>query len=693
MKKLLLLIFLLLAAQVLAERLPVDKMTMAPIAAQKTLDGDPGSAWTSDVPQAPGMALTVDCLRPLVLHRVVVRTGADTMGLARGLAVETSADGKAWTTAAETQTLHEPDLDLRFNPVRARHLRLRLTESAGYPWTVAEIELYGLPQAAGGPEIAIVLPDNAAEPLHWAARELQYYLTETTGRSAAVGPAVTRANPVFTLSDAPTAAERKQLEPLSDEGYLITRSGPQVRIVALSPRGVLYGCYEILDRLGVKWLDPTPEGEVVPRGAKLDLGYLPVAAKPAFYSRHTNGWSFSQMPRGWILWFVRNRLNYPGQADWWYGKLDRYLGQMPARGRHLYGHYPHSFARTLPAHLFETHPEMFPLRDGQRVPYKSASGGLQFCTTAPGTIDYVTNHVINTLKARPDQLYSLCPNDGGIWCECPDCLKLDEPVSPETYSDSRENARSVSDRFFTFMSTVCQQVEKALPGRQILTIAYSNFDAPPLRIEKMPDNLLIDVCQYGCSVHGVHECEKNEEMKRRLLGWAAKSDHIGVYDYIFDQMRVQKLPLPYCRAIAGELKWLADNNIRAFSTEGARSRDAWLYSPWAYWTLARCLWNTDRDPLKLQEEFFTAYYQEAAKPMLAYYRAMEDYAYDTPVHWGSYNNVPTAEKFSPELIARLRGQLAEAAAAAKQPVIEQRVARQVEAIDFVEEYIKQNPEQ
>lgn len=686
-----LLTVLLLTATAHAERLATDGWRVEPEAARAVLDGDGHTAWTSAGPQAPGLAVTFDRGRPVLVHRVALRTGDALSGFARGLAVEVSDDGRTWTTAAAVETLNEPDLDLRFNPVVGRWLRLRLTASAGTPWSLAEAAFYGSPDPnALDRETVIALPDEPTPPARWAAEELRYYLGEATGRFPTVqAGGAARGKLVFVLGPTPTAAEATKLKSLGEEGTLITRVGSQVRLVGGSPRGLLYGCYELLDRLGVKWLDPTPAGEFIPRGAKLDLSALPVAAGPSFTWRHCNGWSFDQMPRAWVLWTVRNRINCIGQAAGWYAHLDRYLGATPARGRYLYGHYPHSFARTLPGSLFKDHPEMFPERGGRRVPYDSVpGGGLQFCTTSPATQDYVVNHIVQVLKARPDDLYSLCPNDGGVWCECAECLKLDEPVLPETYSDGRPDARSVSDRFFGFLDQVCRRVDQALPGRRILTIAYSNFDQPPRRIERLPDNLSVDVCQYGCSSHGVNECERNAEMKRRLEEWARKCADVGVYDYTFDQMKVQKLPLPYCRAINEELRWLAGIGIRAYSTEGAGSGAGWLYSPWAYWVMARSLWNTGPSAASLTEQFFTAYYQEAAAPMRAYYQAMEDHAYRQNVCWGSYNNVPTADKFPPELLATLRRHLDSATAAARQPLIRERVARQVEAIDFCEEYLK-----
>lgn len=684
------LLLLLLAATAWAERLVPQGWTVDPVGAAVVLDGEPATAWQSTEPQSPDLSLTLDLGKPLLLHRVVLRTVANLSGFARGLEVQVGDSLALLRPVVATETLNEPDLDLRFNPVVGRICRLQLTASAGYPWAVAEIELYGsYDPAALDTATAIALPDPPTPQALWAAEELRYYLGEATGRFPSVrrGGAA-RTERIIALNPRPTADELRELQDLGDEGYVINQSGGFVRVIGASPRGLLYGCYEILDRLGVKWLDPTPEGEYIPRGVALDLSYLPLAVKPAFTWRHLNGWQFASMPRRWVLWTVRNRINFVGQSDWWFGKLERYLGRLPERGSYLYGYYPHSFSRVLPASLFGEHPEMFPMVDGKRVPYDAVpGGGLQFCTTSPETLDYVARRVTETLRARPGDVFPLCPNDGGVWCECSDCQALDEPAEPEVYSDGR-HSRNVSDRFFTFMDEVCRRVAAELPERKVLTIAYSNFDQPPRRLERLPDNLLVDVCQYGCSSHGVNECTENAEMKRRLEEWTRKCAHVGVYDYVFDQMQVQKLPLPYCRAINSELRWLSEQGIRAYSTEGFGSAEGWLYSPWAYWVMARSLWDTSAPWAAQEEAFFRAYYAEAAEPVLAYYRALEDFTYNTPVHWGSYNNVPTPDKFPPGLLAALHEHLAAAEQAATTELTRTRVARQVEALAFVEQYLR-----
>ncbi|HEU4781357.1 MAG TPA: PVC-type heme-binding CxxCH protein [Steroidobacteraceae bacterium] len=66
------------------------------------------------------------------------------IGWAPAYSVEVSDDGKTWTMAAP-QVIGEPHARLNFAaPVEARHLRIAITEKAGWqPWVIKELNLYG----------------------------------------------------------------------------------------------------------------------------------------------------------------------------------------------------------------------------------------------------------------------------------------------------------------------------------------------------------------------------------------------------------------------------------------------------------------------------------------------------------------------------------------------------------------------
>ena len=107
-------------------------------------DGDPATAWRTAGAQAAGTTLQVDLGSP---HDVrLLRLRGSYGEQPRALLVEGSPDGRTWrslgaarvgerTPDYETLLVHLPGDSVR-------HLRLRLTESAGSPWSVRELDLF-----------------------------------------------------------------------------------------------------------------------------------------------------------------------------------------------------------------------------------------------------------------------------------------------------------------------------------------------------------------------------------------------------------------------------------------------------------------------------------------------------------------------------------------------------------------------
>ena len=135
------LLLFLAATSVWAGHLQPRGWIVEPVTAAAVLDGDLSTDWQSAGPQRPGLRVTIDFGKPLLLHRVVLHTGGNLSGFARGVAVQSGDDPAALRSVATAETLNEVDLDLRFNPVVGRYCRLQLTTSAGYPWHLAEVEL------------------------------------------------------------------------------------------------------------------------------------------------------------------------------------------------------------------------------------------------------------------------------------------------------------------------------------------------------------------------------------------------------------------------------------------------------------------------------------------------------------------------------------------------------------------------
>ena len=53
-----------------------------------------------------------------------------------------------------------------------------------------------------------------------------------------------------------------------------------------------------------------------------------------------------------------------------------------------------------------------------------------------------------------------------------------------------------SECTYKFIKDVAERVQEKLPGKFIQALAYENHLLAPKKIDRMPDNVSVDVCQY-----------------------------------------------------------------------------------------------------------------------------------------------------------------------------------------------------
>ena len=131
------------------------------------------------------------------------------------------------------------------------------------------------------------------------------------------------------------------------------------------------------------------------------------------------------------------------------------------------------------------------------------------------------------------------------------------------------------------------------------------------------------------------------------------------------------LPDPTNWTVGPRIRYYRDLGLNCMGYSGellGRSPDNDL----SLYILAKMLWDADQDDRKLIEEFFSLYFQEAAEPMWAYYRRLNQVGHK----W--QNRRPWSAK---ELTA-LSKLLKRAIEAARQPVVQRRIQRERNSLEF-----------
>ena len=109
--------------------------------ASLAIDGDASTRWSSGQAQSPGQNLTIDLGQAKKFSRVAVDAGGNLGDYARNWQLETSTDGKEWTSMA-TGTGRGQLLNIDVASTTARYLRISSTGNAGNWWSIADVRLY-----------------------------------------------------------------------------------------------------------------------------------------------------------------------------------------------------------------------------------------------------------------------------------------------------------------------------------------------------------------------------------------------------------------------------------------------------------------------------------------------------------------------------------------------------------------------
>jgi hypothetical protein len=424
------------------------------------------------------------------------------------------------------------------------------------------------------------------------------------------------------------AAERalgERLKPWKDEEHLL-RTTPQGLAIAgndadgdpwsqRTSAGSMLAVYTLLDdHLGCRWFWPGPFGEHVPTNADAVVPELNVRATPRFAIRS----------------FSHGYSSYHTKA--FYDAAKRYdrrarLGWVRSA---VFGHSWFDAFNLRNDESFKQHPEWFALVKGERRP-------PQMCTTNPEVIDRVVEHVLN---GKSDIMH-ISPSDGGGFCECERCRALDVPGLIAYDGKSPQ----LSDRIFTYANEVARRVREQDPQKGCGMFAYTFYNKPPLRIERLEPNLFLSFVYQSAAQR---DPENLKEWRENVGGWQKLGAKMVVREgwgnhYYFD------LPFLHPRQIISNLG--EAQRLGFMAAYGDGSKNFATCAP-NYWALSRMLWDPARDPAAVMPEFYRSAYGPVAPQMQAFF---ETYERSLDEHWAERERVlPTTGIAYANIIASWR---------------------------------------
>ncbi len=535
----------------------------------------------------------------------------------------------------------------------------------------------------GRPASTIVVADDASPAVRSAAEELQKYLVKISGAKVPLRPA--SAAPTGTLilvGDGPRVrAAGVSAAQLGPEGYRIKTAGGNLVLIGADEAGVQFAVYAFLDKhLGVRWLWPGELGEVVPQRAVIAVAALDEAKAPDFKWRNRGP--------GGALWGTREGPTEMHARELLLGISAEHQAEVALwekrngwGGMKIYG--GHSLGEAFPPEKYaRTHPEYYALVDGKRdVPgpdYDYKHGG-QICTTQPGVVQATVEWVREIFRQHPEyQAVHITMNDGGGFCECDRCRALDsgelvKRLGIEADEMKRPPTKNtvITDRIYTFVNQVAEQVEKTNPGKYVASMAYSRYSAPPRKV-RLRTSVMAQYCLWSAYRHA--NAAWREEHEKIAAAWAGASRHAAIYEYYINGSwpGLHRLAVPQ---IATSLKFLHRAGIELYQTQ---SGDEFAINGINYYVAGKLLWDTSLDPQAILDDFYRAGFGQAAPAIRQFHARLQD-AWRTATLNGedvSCNSVEQKrlyELFTPELLKASAADLDEASRLAGDDAIRRRV--------------------
>lgn len=519
--------------------------------------------------------------------------------------------------------------------------------------------------AAGGAHATLVMPDHPLAAEEYAAQELQYHVSQSTGidlpiiretdasgHTGMIYLGATRAAKAAGLSAQALAPNGCLIKLVGDNLFILGRDtdGPlwsnQWTIHEIRTQmGTLFGVYEFLEKqLGVKWLWPGKAGEIIPKKQEIQIDQWDQTWAPPFI--HTRVRDHTPMNIDFAvegsgpfnLWSSASAAaEYRRDQGIWL-RRQRFAMAVNLDARHSFQTYWSEFGKT--------HPEFFNLLpDGTRrsdpLAYAGSPAHVSMCVSQSGLWKAVVGKWQASRTAQ-DPYISAGENDNPGKCTCPQCLAWDEkdPAHPMLSVNRLARARtafteydpqwfkqlgSVSDRYARFYLAVQHEAEQIDPNVVVKGFAYENYVAAP-RYTKLNQRIVIS---FVPGFYYPWTSAKRTQFRRQWQGWADAGPSMMLRpNYFLDG---HNLPVNFARHFGEDFQFAAAHNLMATDFDSLTGQ--WAAQGPNLYMLAR----KHVEPMRPVEDILQEYYQgfgPAADAVHAYFE-----------YWQTINDAVTDERF------------------------------------------------
>lgn len=504
---------------------------------------------------------------------------------------------------------------------------------------------------AGAPRCSVHTTDDAGIVEQFAAGEAVRYLEQIIGSELSSDgelPIHVGLREKLGITDIPASIE-------GFDGYVLQVRSDRIVIAGDNERGVVYGTYDLLERLGCRWYYPTidpADPQIIPSLPDAALDDFETAEAAAFEFRvaHPSSMIYNlnvSDARAQVDWAAKARYNtmlflwtgpavfesnvakptnlpaqdeaaahqsFPTPAEFRAG-IAEYVttgiaDDIHRRGMALEGPN-HCFTFLFDNDWFDEHPDWFGM-DEHGVRHKQFALGPEFCWSNPAAVEAFCDACVNFLTNNPHlDVFNPIPNDGGKACACPDC-----------------RASTPSDLYCSMMNRLMDRLREAKLNVGIeISGGYNPNSEPPESVTLDPD-IRVHWAHWGRAHHDFYG-SPTYGRRENLDTWIGQPNKFTMVGYYQDAFATPSLFPPAAIQMDNDDRWLieqgAAGNLSLMFPHGAwyaHTLNAWLPITWFYKngkTLGR-----PRTAVEFLDDFASHYFGEAAEPMRTYLRILTE---------------------------------------------------------------------
>jgi len=512
----------------------------------------------------------------------------------------------------------------------------------------------------GKPLATIVVPEKAEEYVAKAAGWLRDYVRKSTGADLPIAVEGKQgAGPLISLG--PTglaAAAGVSATGLKWDGCRLAVKGTTLFLIGrdtagvgprtyLGAKGSARAAVQFLERfLGIRWLVPSPQGEVVPQTDRVSVpDDLNVESTPAFAYGHGRYLYGAATPASLANNFRTSVRIYTAGGHTW----------------NVWVPY---------AEHKDTHPDYFALIGGKRSP----SEGNHLCATNPEVQQLLLKGLTEKFGAGYEWA-QLGQSDGYQPCRCPTCEAMDTYCSGPKAGKRRWEFGHAShpdhpcERILVPHKWLVDQCAAKFPDGTVHLLVYGPTTWPSRKFDRFGDTVVAEVCG---------------PTPEKLAAWKDKVRAMTVYVYYWGTYHPAGLGPKFGPGqIADEIRMLHENNVIGVYYCGG-GEDWGLEGP-AYYTAGRLMGDPSLDPEALVKEYCDGLYGKAAPTMLRFFSLLYEVLEQEIPRLPDCSRAETeyATRYPPTLLVRLEALLlaAEAQAASDRAKGWVRLTR--EAFDYL----------